>query len=85
MTDQEKIQNTLRDRIEDALNQVRGGIGLHGGGVEIVGIDEEAGILTVKMTGMCVGCAFAGETLKECIEEVVTSLVPEIKEVVSDM
>lgn len=79
----ETTNESLRERIEEALNQVRGGIAMHSGGVEIVDIDEKQGILTVRMMGMCVGCAFAGETLKECIEEVVTSLVPEIKEVVS--
>ncbi|MFA5129490.1 MAG: NifU family protein [Patescibacteria group bacterium] len=79
-------QNTvtsLRDRIESALDEVRGGIKLHNGGVDIIDIDEQNGVLTVRMTGMCVGCAFAGETLKECIEEVVTSMVPEIREVVA--
>lgn len=71
------------EEIEEALQSVRGGLAMHKGGVELVDIDVENGIVSVRLIGTCVGCAFADVTLKDLIEETVMSSVPWVREVIA--
>lgn len=82
MSDPQKKQECLKE-IEDALQLVRGGLAIHKGGVELVDIDMENGIVSVRMVGACVGCAFADMTLKDLIEETVMDSVPWVREVIA--
>lgn len=78
----EKQQN-LAEKVEAVLAQLREGIQLHGGNVELVSVDEETGKVSVRLQGACVGCPFAQSTLKEGIEETLRELIPEVSEVVA--
>lgn len=80
-SDQEKQE--FRRAVEEALVPIRGGIAMHSGGVDIVDVDPEKGIVYVRLTGMCVGCPFAGDTLRDGIADVLMSVVPEVREVVA--
>ena len=53
-----------------------------GGDVELVDVDDE-GIVSVKLTGACNGCAMASMTLKMGIEKILKEEIPEVKEVVA--
>lgn len=77
-------QKTIRERLEQALDEVRFLLAAHGGSVELVAVDEIQGIATVRLTGACEGCAFADQTLQSIVESVVTESVPEIKTVCSE-
>lgn len=50
-----------------------------GGNLEFVKIED--GIVYVKMMGACKDCDMMDITLKEGIEEIIVSEIPEIKEV----
>ena len=71
----------MREKVEAALEQVRPTLQADGGDVELV--DVEDGIVSVKLTGACNGCPMATMTLKNGIERILRTEVPEVKEVVS--
>jgi Fe-S cluster biogenesis protein NfuA len=70
-------------RVETALGDVRPGLELHGGGVELISADPETGRVVVRLKGMCIGCPMADVTIKSVIEETLMHAVPGVKEVVS--
>ena len=73
---------TLKEKVEDALKEVRPMLEADGGGVDLVDVTEE-GKVTLRLTGACGGCPMSQMTLKMGVERVIRKKVPEIKEVVS--
>ncbi len=73
----------MRENVEKALEKIRPALQADGGGVDLVDVDEEQGVVKVKLTGACGGCPMATQTLKNGVEKVIRQEVPEIKEVVS--
>lgn len=73
----------MREKVEDVLNKVRPMLEADGGNVELVDVDEEKGIVKVKLTGACGGCPMAALTLKHGIEEALKREIEGIKEVVA--
>ncbi len=74
------MQN-LKDEVEIALEQIRTGLRVDGGDVQLVDIDE--GIVKVKLQGSCAGCPFSQMTLKNFIEKELKKNVAGVKGVVS--
>ncbi len=77
------MNEEIRKQIEDVLDQVRPILSSDGGGIELVGFDEETGIVQVIMQGACAGCPMASITLKMCVEATLQEALPFIKEVIS--
>ena len=71
----------MREKVEVALERIRPALQADGGDVELVDITD--GVVSVRLTGGCGGCPMSAMTLKNGIERVVRSEVPEIKEVVA--
>ncbi len=71
----------MREKVEAALERIRPALQADGGDVELVDITD--GVVSVRLTGGCGGCPMSAMTLKNGIERVVRSEVPEIKEVVA--
>ncbi len=71
----------MRDRVEEVLSKIRPSLMMDGGNVELVNVDD--GVVRVKLTGACGGCAMATLTLKMGIERVLKQEIPEVKEVVA--
>ena len=71
----------MRDKVEEVLNQIRPNLMMDGGDVELVDVND--GVVKVKLTGACAGCAMATITLKMGIERILKQEVPEVKEVVA--
>ena len=71
----------LRERVEEALKDVRGFLQSDGGNCELVDITD--GVAKVRLQGACANCPFAEITLKMRVEKIIKDRVPEIKEVVS--
>ncbi len=67
--------------VKRAIDQVRPGIQLDGGDVELVAVKD--GEVFIRLTGACVGCPVSTLTLKAGIEAAVKELVPEIQRVVA--
>lgn len=68
--------------VEEGLDQVRPYIHSHGGRVEL--LDVEDGVVHVRLSGACDGCAASAMTLRRGIEDAVRSSYPELQEVVAD-
>jgi Fe-S cluster biogenesis protein NfuA len=78
-----KTREELLQEVEGVLAMVRQGLAMHGGNVEVVDFDQATGKLSVRMKGACVGCPMSEMTLKAGIEDTLTSMIPEISEVVN--
>jgi Fe-S cluster biogenesis protein NfuA len=74
-------RHKVREKVEEVLNQIRPALLVDGGDVELVDVSE--GVVTLRLTGACGGCAMATVTLKQGIEQVLKEQVPGVKEVVA--
>jgi Fe-S cluster biogenesis protein NfuA len=72
---------SLKERVLEALEEVRPALQMDGGDVELVGVDE--GEVRVRLLGACGGCPMAAMTLVGFVEERLKRRVPEIRQVVS--
>jgi Fe-S cluster biogenesis protein NfuA len=72
----------MKEKVESALARVRPALQADGGDVELVEVTDD-GTVKVKLTGACSGCPMSTMTLKQGIERVLKTEVPEIKEVVA--
>lgn len=68
------------DKVQEVLDKIRPRLQADGGDVELISVED--GIVTVRLTGACGGCPMATMTLKQGIERVLKSEIPEVKEVV---
>ncbi len=68
-------------RVEEALDEIRPYIESHGGGLEL--LDVEEGVVHVRMSGSCHGCAASAMTLRRGVEEILRERYDGFKEVVA--
>ena len=68
--------------VEEALEQVRPYINSHGGEVELISVED--GVVRVRMSGACQGCAASAMTLRRGIEEALRAGYPGFREVVAE-
>lgn len=71
----------MRERIEEALKEIRPMLQADGGDVEF--IDFKDGVVSVRLKGTCAGCPMSQMTLKNGIERLLKSRIPEVKSVES--
>ena len=74
---------TVKERVEKVIQKVRPYIQGDGGDITLVEVHEDTGIVEVRLSGACTGCASSTATLKGGVERMVRQEVPEIKEVVT--
>jgi Fe-S cluster biogenesis protein NfuA len=70
--------SSMNERVESALAAVRPLLGVHGGDVEVLGIDEEAGVVQLRLLGSCDGCPSSSVTLQLAVERAIVEAAPEI-------
>ena len=71
----------LQERIQEVFDtEINPGLASHGGSVELMDVQGTTVYLT--MAGGCQGCASAGITLRNGIEQILRSRVPEVTEIV---
>ena len=71
----------MRENVEKALEKIRPALQADGGNIELVDVDEETGVVSVKMTLTSPGCPAAG-TLPGEVEDKIRRLgVEDIKDV----
>lgn len=68
--------------VEEALDQVRPYVNSHGGRIELVGVDD--GVVRVRLSGSCVGCAASAMTLRRGVEQALREHFPGFREVVAE-
>lgn len=72
-------------KIKAALDQyVRPAVESDGGAINFHSFDEESGRVKVLLQGSCSGCPSSTLTLKAGIENLLTRMVPDVKEVVAE-
>lgn len=71
----------VRQRVEQALAELRPALAMDGGDVELVEVDN--GVVRVRLMGACSGCPMAAMTLVGFVEERLKSQIPEIRSVES--
>lgn len=83
MSAEGRDEKSTRDKIAEALGEIRPYIRADGGDVEFVDFDEETGVVKVRFRGACVGCPMAamtlqfgiGQYLQECIGDAIKEVV----------
>ena len=78
--DEMELVNKIKDLID---TYVKPAVEMDGGNIEFKSYDQ--GIVTVILQGSCSGCPSSTVTLKSGIEGMLKRMVPEVKEVVSEM
>ncbi len=73
---------SLKEKVQEALKEVRPMLQADGGDVELVGATED-GKVTLRLTGACGSCPMSQMTLKMGVERILKKKVPEVKEVLS--
>ncbi len=68
------------EEVENALDEVRPSIQADGGDVILDEITDD-NVVKVQLVGACVGCPMSTMTLKQGVEKVLESNIPEIEEV----
>jgi Fe-S cluster biogenesis protein NfuA len=66
----------LAERVEAALESVRPYMESHGGGVELVGLED--GIAHLRLRGSCDGCPASASTLELAIREALDEAAPDL-------
>ncbi len=67
---------TIRDRVEKALEELRPRLQADGGDIEFLGVDR--GVVKVKLKGACAGCPMSTMTLKIGVEQYLKKKIPEV-------
>jgi Fe-S cluster biogenesis protein NfuA len=71
----------MKEKVETTLKRIRPSLQADGGDVELVEVSPD-GVVKLKLTGACAGCAMSQMTLKMGIEKALKQEVPEVKEVI---
>jgi Fe-S cluster biogenesis protein NfuA len=69
----------VETRVRNALDEVRPYLGSHGGGVELLAVED--GVVRVRLEGTCDGCRSSAATLRLAIEDAVLKAAPELERV----
>jgi len=83
MTDTNEKNNGLVEKVRPVIESVRGILQQDGGDIELIGVDEQTGVVSVRLQGACKGCPGAAMTLKMGVERHLKQRVPEVKQVVA--
>ena len=81
MSDQTSGAEGVLARIAGVIDQIRPMLQSHGGDIELLGFDEQTGIVSVQLQGACQGCPGAAMTLRMGVERRLKEHVPEVQEV----
>jgi Fe-S cluster biogenesis protein NfuA len=73
------MTESIKKRVQEALDEIRPQIQLDGGDVELVAVEKQT--VKVRLVGHCAGCPMAAMTLKNGVEALIKQRVPEIVKV----
>jgi Fe-S cluster biogenesis protein NfuA len=72
---------TLKEKVEKSLATVRPSLQADGGDVELVDVDDDSGVVSLRLMGACRGCPMSTMTLKMGIERVLREQIPQVSRV----
>ena len=73
----------MTEEVRQVIEKIRPMLQADGGDVELVSVDEETGVVSVRLQGACRGCPASTMTLKMGIERHLREKVPGVKQVVA--
>lgn len=73
----------MRERVEATIEVIRPALQADGGDIVLRDVDESTGVVSVELTGACVGCPASTQTLKAGIERIMRDRVDGVTEVVN--
>jgi len=73
------MKETVKDKVEKALEELRPQLQADGGDIELLGVEK--GIVKVKMKGACAGCPMSTMTLQLGVENFLKKKIPGIVKV----
>ena len=74
----------MLEKVLATIEVIRPVLQADGGDVELVGVDEETGVVSVRLIGACGTCPVSTQTLKGGIERIMRDGVDGVTEVVDD-
>ena len=74
------MQETIRQKVEQILREVRPSLQSHEGNAQLAEVDEE-GNVTLKIEGTCRGCPMSSLTFGLGVERMIRERCPEVKEI----
>ena len=83
MADQVKSGAGTAERVRGVIDRIRPVLQADGGDIELVSVDDAAGVVSVRLQGACRGCPGARMTLKMGVERHLKEKVPGVKEVLA--
>jgi Fe-S cluster biogenesis protein NfuA len=81
--DQAKPGESMTEKVAAIIDKLRPLLQGDGGDIELVGVNETTGAVSVRLQGACKGCPGAAMTLKMGVERHLKEKVPGVKEVVN--
>jgi len=80
----DEVQDTgIRAQVQEVIDAIRPLLQADGGDIELVNMDAQTGVVSVRLQGACKGCPGAAMTLKMGVERHLKERVPGISEVVA--
>ena len=73
----------MKDKVQATLNEIRVALQQDGGDIDLVGVDEETGIVRVELQGACRGCPYSQLTLTGYVEKLLKERVPGVNQVIN--
>ncbi|MFO8133322.1 MAG: NifU family protein [Thermoplasmatota archaeon] len=73
----------MKEKVEAVIEEIRPALQADGGDVELVDVDEEEGVVKVRLQGACRGCPMSQMTLQMGIEQELKKQVPAVTKVVA--
>ncbi len=66
----------MLEKLQATIEAIRPAIQADNGDIELHGVDEATGVVTVELTGACVSCPASTVTLKAGVERILKDRVP---------
>lgn len=66
----------MKEQVEKVIEEIRPILQSDGGDIQLIGVDEKTGIVTVGLRGHCGSCPHAQMTLQAVVERKIKAEVP---------
>jgi Fe-S cluster biogenesis protein NfuA len=73
------MDDTLTEKVQKAIAEIRPNLQADGGDIELVGVEE--GTVKVRLKGACAGCPMSTMTVKWGVENYLRKKIPEVVKV----
>jgi Fe-S cluster biogenesis protein NfuA len=73
----------MREQVEATIEIIRPALRADGGDIVLRDVDELTGLVSVELTGACVGCPSSNQTLKAGVERIMRDRVDGVTSVVN--